>query len=277
VKTPRDELARRFPVNARADTLVQVRSLARTIWILVFLGGCSERRLAADPPGAGSAGREGNGAQSTGTAGAPGESSGAVTGGSIAAGAGGNAPVGPGGPPTDLDAGGSTLAPDGGTCLNGFGLGRGLGLHPEEILDAGPAVFGTPALPNEQMTATLDGVPVSFSTSFYELTNDARNAMLFGYGEHGELGLTAFALTPGTYSCPSVAIAYGALVSNGCCQIEVTKAGEVGDTIEGTFSGIVGDQAGGRAVKVENGTFKVVRRAPSAEGETAADASSLAP
>ena len=275
MKTPRDELARRFPVNARTDRLLLLRGVASIIWILLFLGGCRERRLAGDLPDGGSSGRAGRGSPSAGAAGASGESSGAGTGASAASGAGGDAAAGFGGVITNSGAGGRTAAGDGGTCLNGFG--RGLSLHPEEILDAGPVVFGSPALAGEQMTATLDGVPVSFSTSFYELINDTQSAIVFGYGEHGELGLSAFPLVPGAYSCPSVAIAYGALFSNGCCRIEVTKAGEVGDTIEGTFSGIVGDQGGDRLVKVENGTFKVVRRGPAADGGAAADASPLAP
>jgi hypothetical protein len=46
------------------------------------------------------------------------------------------------------------------------------------------------------------------------------------------------------------------------CRIDVTKAGALpGETVEGTFSGILNSGMNLTWLKVEEGSFKVVRRA----------------
>jgi hypothetical protein len=196
-----------------------------------------------------------------GIAGGAGAAAGAGTGGASSLGAAGSIGVGASG-----GAGGDTAQlttdPWPSSCAEWVDLVAPRPYSPAAISSWQPVVFGSPALPGETMTATLNGVPLSFSNSFDELANDPSYTSIFGYGDHGEFGVYGFPLAVGSYACPQVAIGAGG-VQPMCCRIDITKVGEVGDTIEGTFSGIIDSPLW---INVENGQFKVVRRPPPGDG-----------
>jgi hypothetical protein len=114
------------------------------------------------------------------------------------------------------------------------------------------------------MTATLNG----FARSFIRFDADA--AGLVGYGFDGSIGISLPTLAPGTHSCPAAALEYinlaaGARDSNSagsmdCCTIQIIRSGDVGEPIEGIFSGILIHQPLQSWIKVEDGHFTVLRR-----------------
>jgi hypothetical protein len=274
-----------------------VKVAAGLAGLCLALAGCHGGTLEGPPPGS-SAGRAGTSGPSSGNAGAGGKSGGgpsaatggggvtgggpgAATGGGgvidggAGAATGGGAVSGTGAAPGGTGGASITVDPWSSSCANSFGPSTPVSR--DQLLSAGPVEFGLSAIAGEAITATLNGVPMSFSTTFYELLNDEQNALIVGYGEHGELGFSAFPLAPGSYACPSASMTYDApgtvpLTTGACCRIEVTKVGDVGDTIEGTFSGIVIEPYGGPWINVEDGRFKVVRRAPAIDAGTETDA-----
>jgi hypothetical protein len=160
------------------------------------------------------------------------------------------------------------------SCLSFYG-----GLPANTCLLTGPSAsgnFGVPAASGETMTATLNGLPRSFSNSFDVSFADPTSVRIFGYGDDGELGITAFPAALGTYACPNAMInfadigpgmrATNAAYSGGCCTIVVTTSGAVGEPIEGTFSGILLNASLNVWVKVEAGSFRVIRGAPADAG-----------
>jgi len=132
--------------------------------------------------------------------------------------------------------------------------------------------FGTPAMSGEMISATLNGLPRSFSSSFDVSFADPTGVRIFGYGDDGELGLSAFPAAPGRYDCPNAEIDFGDVwpgsratntaTSSSCCTIEVTAAGGVGEPIVGTFSGILLNESLNVWVNVEAGSFRVIRPSP---------------
>jgi hypothetical protein len=137
--------------------------------------------------------------------------------------------------------------------------------------------LGDPPLPGEFIAAKLNGLARTFSTSLtVDVYEDAAAMRWFYarvYGPDGDMDVGVPDSGPGSYLCPPAVLAYSNVkgtttISHGwsasCCRIDVTKAGGLaGETVEGTFSGIL---IGGNStwIKVEEGSFKLVRRATSA-------------
>jgi hypothetical protein len=144
--------------------------------------------------------------------------------------------------------------PAGATYLTGPYSGSGLGSAP---------------MPGESVTATLNDLGRVFSTSFTVRDVASGAIQIDAFGNDGFVYLTLPAGGPGSYLCPSAGVIYGNLKSGwegnafasspNCCRVEITKLGAVGDTIEGSFSGIL--NSGFQTwLEIEAGTFKVVRR-----------------
>ena len=151
---------------------------------------------------------------------------------------------------------GSLDRPAGPTYLTGAFAGSGLGSAP---------------LPGESFTATLNGLARSFSTGFTVGQNVSGSISIKAYGNDGYMLLSLPMGGPGSYTCPvgdagvSYANVRAGWEGNGygsntyCCAFEITKVGAVGDTVEGTFTGILNSSIN-TWVQVEAGVFKVVRR-----------------
>ena len=86
-------------------------------------------------------------------------------------------------------------------------------------------------------------------------------------------------LDPGSYTCSLAAFDYlndsdqPQRVSNlyftgNCCQIQITSSGGVGEPIAGTFSGILIDGDLMTWIKVEAGSFSVIRQGGPADAGT---------
>jgi hypothetical protein len=130
---------------------------------------------------------------------------------------------------------------------------------------AGSERFGDLARPGETMTAKMNGLARSYQSRF----ETAGNAIV-GHGFDGSLGIAVPSLTVGEYSCPAAGIAFdnenaGPRDSNSartkdCCKVQITKVGGIGETVEGTFSGILVHDPLESWIKVEDGRFSVVRR-----------------
>jgi hypothetical protein len=126
------------------------------------------------------------------------------------------------------------------------------------------------------MTATLNGFRRSY-VRFVTAGKDPDAAPslrgdIEGYGCDGYFYFTLPSLAPGTYRCPDVGIRWfnqhaGPLEFNNaatadCCTIEITRSGGPGEFIEGTFSGIMINDALRSWIKIENGHFAVINDRP---------------
>ena len=133
--------------------------------------------------------------------------------------------------------------------------------------------FGDPPLPGEFIAAKLNGLARMFSTSLtVEVIDDGAMRWFSAQvdGPDGAMNVVVPEGGPGSYLCPTATLSYANVkgsttIANAfsatCCRIDVTKAGGLpGETVEGTFSGIL--ISGGNLIwlKVEEGSFKVVRR-----------------
>jgi hypothetical protein len=132
-------------------------------------------------------------------------------------------------------------------------------------------VISSNALPDETMTATLNGYRQSYVTFFtYGLRGE-----LEGYGCDGSFYFELPSLAPGKYACPDAKITWSnrragfegnAASSEDCCTLQITRSGGTGEWIEGTFSGILINGGLNTWIKVENGHFAVVARSSGAGG-----------
>jgi hypothetical protein len=131
---------------------------------------------------------------------------------------------------------------------------------------AGTLGLGDAAVPGEHMSARLNGLERTFDRF------GAADRGFTGYGFDGSISLRLPSLAAGTYSCASSAgIVYNNSNAGGrdsnvagsvyCCTITITRSGAVGEPIEGTFSGILVHDALISWIKVEDGSFSVIRRA----------------
>ncbi len=131
-----------------------------------------------------------------------------------------------------------------------------------------------PPLPGEFIAAKLNGLARTFSTSLtVEVIDDGAMRWFSAQvdGPDGEMRVAAPDGGPGSYLCPTASLGYsnvkgsptiGNVWSSTCCRIDVTKGGGLpGETVEGTFSGILNSGGNLTWLKVEEGSFKVVRRA----------------
>jgi hypothetical protein len=204
----------------------------------------------------------------------------------FAAGCGGGAKAGGSGPDAG-DAGGVQIVgpplstdPWPSSCVPAGYLDR----PAAAVLLTGPSTSdgaGIPARPGESMTVTLNGLQRSFSEAFLTNGDIAPGATFFirGYGDAGELDVGSPSLDPGTYTCSGAAFGYlndyaqtqrvsNLYFTNNCCQIQITSSGGVGDPIQGTFSGILIDGDLTTWIKVEAGSFSVIRQAGPADAGT---------
>jgi hypothetical protein len=213
---------------------------------------------------AGAGGGSGGAGGSSGIAGA----GGAGTVGSAAA--GGSSAVGGAGGSSDPSI---TTDPWPTTCIE---VDAGVARPADESLVTGPSNSpraGDPALAGD-MTATMNGFARSFSDRF-----DISVASVSGYSFDGALTVSVPSLAPGIYRCPDARIGYSnffnsalrernVYASDACCTVEITQSGDAGDAIEGTFSGILvtltSDYNMPRWLNIEDGHFRVVRRATDA-------------
>ena len=131
-----------------------------------------------------------------------------------------------------------------------------------------------PPLPGEFIAAKLNGLARMFSTSLTVQVTDDGAMRRFSAEVDGPDGAMYVAVPdggPGSYACPTAGLGYSNVKgsttianawASSCCRIDVTKAGGLpGETVEGTFSGILISGGNQTWLKVEEGSFKVVRRA----------------
>jgi len=236
-----------------------------TLAIFVVAGACSSGcgggTLDGGMGGTAGAGTGAAGGQSGGPGGNSGQSGGA---GGIG-GSGGAAGAEPTSPPTSAD-------PWPASCVT-VSLDRPAGAA--SLTGPNPnSGRRDPPLPGEFIAAKLNGLARTFSTSLtVEVIDDGAMRWFSARvdGPDGEMGVVVPDGGPGSYLCPNAALAYsnvkgsptiGNVWSSTCCRIDVTKAGGLpGETVEGTFSGILVSGGNETWIKVEEGSFKVVRRA----------------
>jgi hypothetical protein len=170
---------------------------------------------------------------------------------------------------------------------------------PEAYRDrpAGRVLLTGPSLPgredrvraDESYTATLNGLPRAF-IDFLDTHDDRPSGGSFvieGIGGDGSVAVGVPSLEPGSYACGKDNLGYlndlrddrlyqeGLNVympaAQGCCQIQITGSGAVGEPISGTFSGILIDDSLETWIKVEAGAFTVIRQDAPVDAGAATD------
>ncbi len=138
---------------------------------------------------------------------------------------------------------------------------------------------GPPPALGDFVRATIEGQSYDFSTTFDAPTITASNSFTLrfarGSGQNGSnvqvtplasgdwrLGssdCTSFALG---FANPAVGLEAELWYSRACCYLDVTKlATAEGDTVEGTFSGVVVDSRDNK-LRITDGAFRVTARGP---------------
>ena len=138
---------------------------------------------------------------------------------------------------------------------------------------------GPPPALGDFVRATIEGQSYDFSTKFSAPANTGGNTLMLslvrGFGQNlsniGVAPLTGSDLHLGSNDCTSFSLGFanpavgleGELWSSrACCYLDIIKLPTaVGDTVEGTFSGVVVDSRSNK-LRITDGAFRVTAQGP---------------